>query len=162
MGCSARNAAACLELGAFLRVFSQGRRKGSSDLPSLFSPLPFPFLLSPVYHFVPPPLARSLSTSVSVSCRQFTFPLFFPPFFAVCDPLHPLFCSPRRSSLSVSAKTLAGFAWTFAKALETGLIRRSQSDLLACCYLEVGACLLLCAQGYASGEQEDSAGCSTA
>eukprot|EP00903_Cladosiphon_okamuranus_P013298 g12395.t2 len=32
--------------------------------------------------------------------------------------------------------TLAGFFWTFAKALETGFIRRSEGDILAWCYLE--------------------------
>ncbi|CAM9705339.1 unnamed protein product [Ectocarpus fasciculatus] len=32
--------------------------------------------------------------------------------------------------------TLAGFAWTFAGALENGLIRRSEGDILAKCYLE--------------------------
>ncbi|CBJ31524.1 similar to regulator of G-protein signaling 16 [Ectocarpus siliculosus] len=33
--------------------------------------------------------------------------------------------------------TLAGFAWTFASALETGIIERSEGDFLANCYFEV-------------------------
>ncbi|CAM9372968.1 unnamed protein product [Ectocarpus fasciculatus] len=33
--------------------------------------------------------------------------------------------------------TFAGFAWTFATAVETGLIKRSEGDFLANCYFEV-------------------------
>ncbi|CAN0088475.1 unnamed protein product [Ectocarpus sp. 12 AP-2014] len=33
--------------------------------------------------------------------------------------------------------TLAGFAWTFASALETGLIERNEGDFLANCYFEI-------------------------
>ncbi|CAM9944909.1 unnamed protein product [Ectocarpus fasciculatus] len=32
--------------------------------------------------------------------------------------------------------TFAGFAWTFATAVETGLIKRSEGDFLANCYFE--------------------------
>ncbi|CAB1105051.1 unnamed protein product [Ectocarpus sp. CCAP 1310/34] len=43
---------------------------------------------------------------------------------------------PSSIPLAAFLQTFAGFAWTIAGALENGLIRRSEGDLLAKCYLE--------------------------
>lgn len=99
----------------------------------------FSLVGSPINRTLPPACGLSLNPSVvyTVPLSYFSCALFGLP----CPPNGRLWL-PHRYTIFVSptpmhVQTFAGFAWTFANALDVGFVHRSKGDLLAECSLEV-------------------------